>query len=307
MFLNVSFSRGRHATVNKCYSTYDMKAELNRAIRTYLHAAAREAAARQHTAVGELKSDLTYVTEVDLSLSTQAIDLFSPIVGADAVVTEEHQGVLADIRNGQPARSDELLVVVDPIDGTRNYVHGLPLYAVSVGVLRNRRPWLGGLAFPGLGYAVICDGDAVWRFPLSDIQGTPERVTRPDQALNAQSLVFTSDGILSRHTWDTSVCRIIMIGSSVLESAWTALGLGAGSIFGAHIWDIAGAWPMLEHFGLYLHRLSDGSAIRTYNPDDYHPENDCLADRGIVCRPEDVQRVRSALVPLRRIGDRDLY
>ncbi len=275
-----------------------MKRELNQAIQTYLQFAGREAAERQTMAVAELKADFSYVTGVDLALSQQAIELFSPIVGPDAVITEEHQGVLNEIRLGRAAQDDEILVIVDPIDGTRNYVHGLPLYAVSVGVLRNRKPWLGGLAFPGLGYAIVFDGEAVLKFSLSQPASTSEPVVRPETALSRQSLAFTSDGILSRHTWDTSICRIIMIGSSVLESAWTALGHGVGSIFGAHIWDIAGAWPILEHFDLYLHRLSDGSTIRTYDVADYSPHNDCLADRGVICRSADFPKLKRALVPV---------
>ncbi|TVQ22123.1 MAG: hypothetical protein EA383_16115 [Spirochaetaceae bacterium] len=283
-----------------------MKTELNQAILTYLRSAGREAGERQTLAVAELKADFSYVTEVDLALSQQAIELFSPIVGSDAVITEEHPGVLPEIRGGREAKEDEILVVVDPIDGTRNYVHGLPLYAVSVGVLKNRRPWLGGLAFPGFGYMITCDGETVWKHSLDDAEHASEAVVRPETTLNVQSLVFTSDGILSRHTWATSVCRIMMIGSSVVESAWAALGHGAGSIFGAHIWDIAGAWPILEHFGLYMHRLNDGTTIRAYDTADYHPENDCLRDRAIICRPEDFPALQSALVPLRRITDRDV-
>lgn len=286
-----------------CYIPIIMKTELNHAIRTFLQSASQEAVARQAMAVGELKADSTYVTEVDLALSEYAQELFGPIAGSDAVVTEEHQGILEEIRNGRDAQDDEVLVVVDPIDGTRNYVHGLPLYAVSVGVLRNRKPWLGGLAFPGLGYAIVFDGEAVSRFSLSQPASAPVRIVRPETALNRQSLVFTSDGILSRHTWDTSICRIVMIGSSVLESAWTALGNGVGSVFGAHIWDIAGAWPILEHFGLYLHRLSDGSVIRTYDVADYSPHNDCLAERGVICRSADFPTLKRALVP-RAAGSR---
>ncbi|MFP4509177.1 MAG: inositol monophosphatase family protein [Spirochaetaceae bacterium] len=273
-----------------------MRSELNRTIRTFLESASREAAGRQAMVVGDLKADSTYVTDVDIALSEYAQDLFSPVTGSDAVVTEEHQGILDAIRSGHRAEDDEILVVVDPIDGTRNYVHGLPLYAVSVGVLKNRKPWLGGLAFPGFGYAIVFDGEAVLRFPLSHPSSIPETVARPDTALNRQSLVFTSDGILSRHTWDTSICRIMMIGSSVVESAWTALGHGVASIFGAHIWDIAGVWPVFEHFGLFLHRLSDGSAIRTYDVADYSPRNDCLTERGVICRPEDFPTLKRALV-----------
>ena len=33
--------------------------------------------------------------------------------------------------------------IIDPLDGTTNFLHGLPLYAISIGLTRNKKPILG--------------------------------------------------------------------------------------------------------------------------------------------------------------------
>jgi len=39
--------------------------------------------------------------------------------------------------------TDEPTWIIDPVDGTMNFVHGLPLVAISIGLLINKQPVLG--------------------------------------------------------------------------------------------------------------------------------------------------------------------
>lgn len=39
--------------------------------------------------------------------------------------------------------NNEYLWIIDPLDGTTNYLHQLPIYAISIGLLRNTKPVLG--------------------------------------------------------------------------------------------------------------------------------------------------------------------
>lgn len=41
--------------------------------------------------------------------------------------------------------------IVDPIDGTTNFAHGLPLFAVSIAVIHKGKPIIGVVEIPGLG------------------------------------------------------------------------------------------------------------------------------------------------------------
>lgn len=42
----------------------------------------------------------------------------------------------------------EYLWIIDPLDGTTNFAHGYPMSCVSIGVLRNGKPYLGGVYDP---------------------------------------------------------------------------------------------------------------------------------------------------------------
>ena len=53
-----------------------------------------------------------------------------------AILAEESGG---EARIGEA----EFCWVIDPLDGTTNFAHGMPLFAVSIGVLREGKPWMG--------------------------------------------------------------------------------------------------------------------------------------------------------------------
>jgi len=52
--------------------------------------------------------------------------------------------------------------VLDPVDGTSNFAHGLPLCAVALGLVHHTQPVLGVIALPWLGrcYWATHDGGA---------------------------------------------------------------------------------------------------------------------------------------------------
>jgi len=92
---------------------------------------------------GSRKDDGTLFTEADIE-SQRALErelpriLDCPVLGEE--MTFEHQQALW--------RDHEALWVIDPIDGTTNFVHGLPYFAISVGLMRKGRPTLGVIFNP---------------------------------------------------------------------------------------------------------------------------------------------------------------
>jgi len=87
------------------------------------------------------KSNLSYVTDLDNDLER----LIRTRLGArfpDDVLSGEEYGIEGG--SGQRRWS------IDPIDGTGNMVHGLPLWAISIGLLVAGEPVLGVIAIPPL-------------------------------------------------------------------------------------------------------------------------------------------------------------
>ncbi|MFH1996216.1 MAG: inositol monophosphatase, partial [Candidatus Omnitrophota bacterium] len=49
---------------------------------------------------------------------------------------------------GEITGSDETVFIVDPIDGTHNFIHNIPFYAISIGMYTGDRPYAGIIYLP---------------------------------------------------------------------------------------------------------------------------------------------------------------
>lgn len=100
----------------------------------------------------EEKSNATFVTDLDRDLESFIRSGLAVRFPKDTITGEEY----ADEGSGGPR-----LWSIDPIDGTGNLVHRMPLWAISVGMAYEGTPVLGVIAIPPLGetfHAVIGHG-----------------------------------------------------------------------------------------------------------------------------------------------------
>jgi len=84
------------------------------------------------------KSRSNLVTEADLAAQTVIADLLRARFPQHALLGEEDLG-----HDGHDA---EFCWIIDPLDGTTNYVHGFPYYAVSIG-LEHQGEMIAGVIF----------------------------------------------------------------------------------------------------------------------------------------------------------------
>lgn len=87
------------------------------------------------------KANLSYVTDLDHDLETLIRSRLGARFPDDVLTGEEYAAAGGD----GPRRWS-----IDPIDGTGNLVHGLPLWAVSIGLIDAGEPVLGVIAVPPL-------------------------------------------------------------------------------------------------------------------------------------------------------------
>ncbi len=87
----------------------------------------------QHKSDGSLCTEADIATQTALSKKLQAI-CNAPVLGEEMTEAEQ-QSIWQS--------SQEALWCVDPIDGTSNFVHGLPYFALSVALLRDGKSVLG--------------------------------------------------------------------------------------------------------------------------------------------------------------------
>jgi myo-inositol-1(or 4)-monophosphatase len=110
-----------------------------------------------------IKADNSFVTESDLmleSLITNIIKKSNPDID---IVAEES----FDIRQ---AREHSYVAVIDPIDGTENFLSGLKEWGVSIGIWHNGQHLGSLLLMPELGLSLMT-GDTFEKVPFSRITG----------------------------------------------------------------------------------------------------------------------------------------
>jgi myo-inositol-1(or 4)-monophosphatase len=92
----------------------------------------------------ELKSSATdLVTDFDRRAERAVLQALSAAFPGDGIVGEE---------GGRQASDSGRTWHVDPLDGTTNFVHGLPIFATSIGLVAEGRAVLGVVSAPALGF-----------------------------------------------------------------------------------------------------------------------------------------------------------
>jgi histidinol-phosphatase len=91
--------------------------------------------------VVETKPDLTPVTEADRAVERELRMLLAEKRPDDAILGEEEGAAGVGPRRW----------VIDPIDGTRNYARGIPVWATLVALERDGEPSVGVVSAPALG------------------------------------------------------------------------------------------------------------------------------------------------------------
>ncbi|GHV90951.1 inositol monophosphatase [Spirochaetia bacterium] len=88
------------------------------------------------------KGPKDFVTQVDLCIDEFLSSRLPSLVPGSLVLSEE---------GDDDEKRAEYQWIVDPIDGTTNLIYGLPLYAVSIGLVKNGRPLAGAVYNPPSG------------------------------------------------------------------------------------------------------------------------------------------------------------
>jgi len=171
--------------------------------------------------------------------------------------------LLAEESAGSTGRAGSKAVwVVDPLDGTTNFAHGLPVYAVSIALWEKGKPVLGVVYHPALDelfWAVKGKGAFLnkKRIAVSD-------TTDPNSALLSTGFPYDlrrsqENNLDYFAAFATRVRAIRRMGAAALDIAWTAAGRFDGfwelKLFP---WDIAAAVLLVSEAGGKLSDFEGG-------------------------------------------------
>lgn len=165
--------------------------------------------------------------------------------------------------------------VIDPLDGTTNFIHGVPLYSISIALMENDRPVIGVV------YEINLDECFyAWKDSAAYLNGNPISVTQTSNL--SDTLLATGfpyhdfdkmEGFLASLRYFMEHTRgLRRLGSAAVDLAYVACGRFDGFYeYGLNPWDVAAGAFIVERAGgksgFFTDRdeFTDGSEILATN------------------------------------------
>jgi histidinol-phosphatase len=194
----------------------------------------------------ERKSDRSPVTIADKNAEQLIRNSLQEQYPADAILGEEF---------GAAGGDSEYRWIVDPIDGTKSFISGVPLYSTLVGVTRHGQPTIGIIYIPALDEVVLAAvGHGAWH-ACQQQPWKPARVSKQSnlgEGLFVTSQVDNFDKRQARQAFDQ------LSEAAYVTRTW---GDGYGYLLVAtgraevmvdpvvNPWDVAAVMPVIEEAG----------------------------------------------------------
>src|SRR3989338_7143577 len=80
------------------------------------------------------KADGSMVSNADIAAENQIIELIEENYHEYNIIGEE---------SGEKNKGSDFTFIIDPLDGTHNYIAGIPYYGISIGLLDREKPIMG--------------------------------------------------------------------------------------------------------------------------------------------------------------------
>lgn len=230
----------------------------------------------QGHASGTLKSDNTLVSEADLAVERFLVEEIQASFPGHQIIAEEA---------GVSGPASDWAWAVDPIDGTKAFIRGKPVWGVSIGLLYQCVPLAGVIALP-------VSQDLFWGW-----EGGAFWNDRPLGRLSAQDYedeqLFLAVHSHAAEQYALRYPRLKASGSTVAHLAYLSAGLAVGVLTRrVHVWDLAAGLAILRQAGYAIEYLSG-------RPFDLRPLMDGrkCAEEVLATRPEWMARLRAQILP----------
>jgi myo-inositol-1(or 4)-monophosphatase len=190
------------------------------------------------------------VTEADRASQRHIVSGLRRRFPTDGIIGEEDDtgaGITFDCPDPQGR-----IWVIDPVDGTNNFVAGFGAFAVSIGMLSEGRPALGVVydVCRDVMYAAA-DGEGAW--------SGNRRMYAPATPLNDSSIIMLTSNALEKDQrlpayitrWMSQTnWKVRILGSAALEAAYVAAGIAHGAVtVNGKLWDVAAAAALICESG----------------------------------------------------------
>lgn len=226
---------------------------------------------RQAALAVERKGDGSPVTAADRASETLLRQQISAAFPEDSILGEEF---------GETVGSSPYRWVLDPIDGTKSFITGVPLYTTLVAVMEGERPLLGVIYAPATGEIAYAIAGGQTLYALGDGKPTPASVSRIERLAEATFLTseaksFNEIGLNgSRGVYEQleAACRLTRTWGDAYGYMLVATGRADVMVDPVmNLWDAAALQPIIEgaggHFSDWQGRptVHSGNSVAT-NP-----------------------------------------
>jgi myo-inositol-1(or 4)-monophosphatase len=210
---------------------------------------------RLHRLDVRAKGQNDFVSEIDTQAELEIIEIIRKTYPDHAVLAEE---------SGMSGAEDhEFVWIIDPLDGTTNFLHGFPQFAVSIGIQRRGR----------MEHAVVYDPLRQELFTASRGDGAQldgKRIRVSPHAGLERSLIGTGFPYRANLQWLDSYMAMMKAvmqatsgirrpGAAALDLAYVAAGrLDAFWEFGLSPWDTAAGTLLITEAGGMVGTLTGG-------------------------------------------------
>jgi myo-inositol-1(or 4)-monophosphatase len=221
--------------------------------------------------VGRIKTGLEIATEIgrsflgsDLRIDYKIGD--DPVTEADRSINDTLREILPRDDEGwlSEETADDLirlekssLWVVDPIDGTREFVSGIPEWAISIAYVADGKAVAGGVSNPATGEVIIGSITSGVTY-----NGRPARISEAQTLEGA--VVLASRSEIKRGEWERFVesgfivrpvgsiaYKLGLVAAGIADATWT--------LVDKHEWDIAAGVALIESAGGVVRGVRDTS------------------------------------------------
>lgn len=197
---------------------------------------------RRHEVAARFRHDVKL--NLDAEAQTAALAVIRRSFPDHAIIAEEDAA--------RPERRSEYEWIVDPIDGTVNFSHGMPQWCSAVAVRRGDTVLAGAVCAPDVGelYTATIDGPACMNGKAIRVSS----VGRLDEAIVFTGLDKKVDPALKPFFYFESIAlntqKARVMGAAALDICHVAAGQGDGYFeAGIYIWDVAAAGLVVQRAG----------------------------------------------------------
>ena len=224
-----------------------------------------------------LKADGSVLTHADQKVARLIHTKLDPFLQTrEHILIEEEDPQRGVYLNQELLNAAPFIWSVDPIDGTRLFSNQMPLFGISIGLIKDLKPWLGMVYFPLLDELFYADGENSYyvRHPFTSA-AVKKEIQPIDQEISSQSLFLMSDTFFKKYKWNYENCRLLVTACATVNLCWPCIGRGCGAMDQSHLWDFAGAWPIIQKAGLGLRHLKTGALMDTLDADCFKSDEHC--------------------------------